>query len=363
MIVSLVRCRQRFRRSGCRPEFPAICPRLYLCCLLPWIVLSALPAAGADISRPDVIDASADVVVKLFGAGAGNLDSYGSGTLVSAEGHVVTVWNHLINTGYLTAVTSDGRRFQLDIIGTSAAHDLAVLKLSARDDDRFPCIDRSAVVKPDVGSEVWAFSNMFHVATGNEPVSVVHGIIAAETELSAGFGRWKLPLRSKVLILDAITNNSGAAGGLLTDLYGSPIGMLGRELRHDDSGTWVNYAVPFETLNPVIDQILSGGSVDPDIDETPVSPLTDRQLTSAWGMTLLPEVLRETPAYLDRVVPDSVAANAGLQRGDLVVLVDDHVIRTSRDLRTRLAEIRSGLRVTITVNRDGALESVRLRVP
>jgi serine protease Do len=339
------------------------CTRIMRLALLLIAVLQPTSRTHADVNLSSTIPESCSAVVKLFGAGVGNLDSYGSGTLISEEGHVVTVWNHLINSGYLTAVTSDGRRFQMDVVGTSAAHDLAVLKLQSDDNERFPFIDRSNAVKPDSGTEVRAFSNMFHVATGNELVSVVHGIIAAEAKLAAGFGRWKLPLKSPVLILDAITNNSGAAGGLLADSAGTPIGLLGRELRHDDSGTWVNYAVPFETLNPIIDTILSGGSVDRDTSASTTPPISDRQLTSAWGMTLLPEVLKETPAYIDRVVPHSAAAEAGLQRGDLIVLVNDNVIQTSRNLRTRLAEIRSGLKVTITVNRNGALESIRVRVP
>ncbi|MCH2200550.1 MAG: S1C family serine protease [Fuerstiella sp.] len=332
-------------------------------CLMLLSALLILPVANANVSRSDAIVESCSVVVKLFGAGVGNLDSYGSGILISDSGHVVTVWNHLINTGYLTAVTSSGHRYQLDVVGTSAAHDLAVLKLITHGEERFGFVDRAAAAKPEVGSEVRAFSNMFHVATGNEPVSVVHGIVAADAVLAAGFGRWKLPIRSSVLILDAITNNSGAAGGLLTDVDGTVIGMLGRELRHDDSGTWVNYAVPFATLNPVIDAILSGGSLEEEVDEPVTRPLSDRDLTSKWGMTLLPEVLEETPAYIDRVISDSVSAKAGLRRGDLVVLVNDEVIQTSSQFRTQLAKIRSGLRLTITVNRDGALESIQIRVP
>lgn len=329
-----------------------------ICCGL---LLSA--ATHADIPRQHGVSDSCDVVVKLFGAGAGNLDSYGSGTLISKEGHVVTVWNHLINTGYLTAVTSDGQRFQLDVVGTSAAHDLAVLKLRTNGETDFPSIDRTTAVRPEPGGPVRAFSNMFHVATGNEPVSVVHGIIATRAPLEAGFGRWKLPLKSPVLILDAITNNSGAAGGLLADIEGRPLGLLGRELRHDVSGTWVNYAVPFDTLNPVIDTILAGGTVDSDNSESKSPPVSDRQLTAAWGLSLVPEVLKETPAYIDRVVPGSTADKAGFERGDLVVLVDDQVVQTGRDFRQQLAAIRSGLRVTVTVSRDGVLESIQMRVP
>ena len=344
-----------------RPE--QYCLQIVRITLLLISVLQPANHTHADVDLSNTIPKSCSVIVKLFGAGVGNLDSYGSGTLISEQGHVITVWNHLVNSGYLTAVISDGRRFQLDVIGTSAVHDLAVLKLQGDGTERFPFINRSETAKPASGTEVRAFSNLFHVATGNEPVSVVHGIIAAEAKLTAGFGRWKLPLKTPVLILDAITNNSGAAGGLLADAAGTPIGLLGRELRHNDSGTWVNYAVPFETLNPVIDTILSGQSVDRDPTASNTPPISDRQLTSAWGLTLLPEVLKETPAYIDRVVPQSPAAEAGLLRGDLVVLVNDDVIQTSRDLRHRLAEIRRGLKITITIDRNGVLKAIPMRVP
>jgi len=317
----------------------------------------------ADVRLERQIDQPASSVVKLFGAGLGNLDSYGSGTLVSPEGHVVTVWNHLVNSGYLTAVTSDGQRYQLKVVGTSAKHDLAVLQLEHDGNQLFPCIDLGDALRPVAGSEVRAFSNMFHVATGNEPVSVVHGIVAADAKLSAGLGRWEFPLESPVLILDAITNNSGAAGGLLTDFSGRPVGVLGRELRHTASGTWVNYAVPFATLNPVIKAIRNGESVAAVTDQQTVNPVSYRQLTERWGMTLLPDVLKETPAYIDNVTTGSLTGRAGLRRGDLVVMVDDAVIQTGAELRTQLARIRSGLRLTIIVDRDGALVTMELRAP
>ena len=327
------------------------------------IMCQTVRCSFGDAKFERKIHQPASAVVKLFGAGLGNLDSYGSGTLVSPDGHVVTVWNHLVNTGYLTAVTSDGQRYQLKVVGTNAKHDLAVLQLQHKGNQLFPHIDLAEAIRPVAGSEVRAFSNMFHVATGNEPVSVVHGIVAADAKLSAGLGRWEFPLASPVLILDAITNNSGAAGGLLTDYSGRPVGLLGRELRHTASGTWVNYAVPFATLKPVIKAIRNGENITAVTDQQTVNPVSDRQLTEQWGMTLLPDVLKETPAYIDNVVAGSLTGRAGLRRGDLVVMVDDDVIQTGAELRTHLARIRSGLRLTIIVNRDGALETITLRAP
>ena len=323
-------------------------------------------AAQPDFqATTDVLKSRQQTIVKLFGAGSGNLDSYGSGTLVSAEGHFVTVWNHLISTGFLTAITADGRKFSVDVVGTSAEHDLALLKLRAEAGDTFSHVDLAKVIDVEPGTPVLVFSNMFHVATGNEPVSVVHGVIATKIPLDATQGRWKFPLKSPVWLIDAITNNSGAAGGLLTDTAGVPIGLIGREIRHSSSRTWVNYAVPLTTLKPVIESLLAGKKVDsrPKDADASLAMISDQELTAKFGVTMLPNVVERTPAWIDAVTKDSIAAKAGLQRGDLIVLVNDAVITSVTDFQQQLATFRSGERVALTINRDQQLLPVDLRIP
>ena len=324
------------------------------------------PAAPDTLkSTTDVVNAQEQVIVKLFGAGAGSLDSYGTGTLVSPDGHVITVWNHLVSTGFLTAVTSDGRKFAADVVGTSAEHDLALLKLKSEPGDSFSCIDLSKAIDLAPGTPVLAFSNMFHVATGNEPVSLVHGVIAAKIPLEATQGRWKFPLKSPVWLVDAITNNSGAAGGLLTDSQGAPVGLIGREIRHAASRTWVNYAVPLTTLKPVIETLLAGKKLESPAKDASaaVAMISDQELTSKFGLTMLPNVVERTPAWIDSVVKDSIAAKSGLRRGDLIVLVDDAVITSVTDFQQQLATFRSGDRVSLTINREQQLLPVELQIP
>lgn len=321
-------------------------------------------AAGAEAEIRQVLDTQQQTVVKLFGAGVGNLDSYGSGVLISEKGHVATVWNHLVNNGFLTAVLADGRRFSLQVVGTSLENDLAILKLKTDEDEVFPCIDWKSQTAVAPGDQVLAFSNVYHVATGNEPVSVIHGVVACEAPLEAGLGRWSFPVSSPVLILDAITNNSGAAGGLLTTADGRPLGLLGREIRHRDTDMWVNYAVPWKTLQPAVTAILEGRALAPTTGrDEPREMLSDRVLTSDFGLTLLPEVLEKTPAYIDRVIPESPAAEAGLIRGDLVLMAGDTVIQSAQDLRAALAACRKGQRVSVTVNRRSGLQVLELKVP
>ncbi|MCR9198718.1 MAG: S1C family serine protease [Planctomycetaceae bacterium] len=322
--------------------------------------------AGDAAADDDVIASRQGAIVKLFGAGVGTLDSYGSGVLVSAEGHVVTVWNHLVNTGYLTAVASDGRRFDVEVVGTSLDHDLAVLKLQTIESDTFEFVDiknaSDAAAEAINGQSVLAFSNVFHVATGDEPVSVVHGVIACQAPLAAGLGQWEFPVKEPVYILDAITNNSGAAGGLLTDAGGRPLGLLGREIRHRETQMWVNYAVPWATLQPAVTAILSGQRVAASNTEEP-DRLSVGHLTQRFGLTVIPGALERTPAFIDRIVPDSIADRAGLRRGDLIVLVDDRVIKSAKQLRVALASFRPRQKISITIDRGGRLEILSLRMP
>lgn len=324
-------------------------------------------AAGsqAATTHSDIVAMQQPVIVKLFGAGVGNLDSYGTAVLVSKDGHLLTVWNHLVSTGFLTAVTSDGRRFAVETVGTSSDHDAALLKLKSEPSDVFPFVDLSQANELEVGSSIYAFSNMFRVAAGNEPVTVVHGVIAARVPLEATQGRWKFPVKSPVWLIDAITNNSGAAGGLLTDINGNPVGLIGREIRQASSRTWVNYAVPLTTLAPVVEAIRSGKKVEVKSKDaaSDVPMVSDQALTSRFGITMLPNVVERTPAFIDDVVDDSLAHKAGLRRSDLIVLVNDSVITSVTDFQQQMATFRAGQKVSLTVNREQELKLLEFQIP
>jgi serine protease Do len=325
----------------------------------------AIAAQDSDIpTASEVIAACQPTIVKLFGAGGGSLDSYGTGILISSEGHVLTVWNHLISSGYLTAVTFDGRRFQVETLGTSSEVDAALLRLKSDDGETFPFVDLKVAIDPEPGTSVLAFSNMFRVAAGNEPVTVVHGVIAAKVPLEASQGRWTFPVKSPVWLIDAITNNSGSAGGLLTDLNGRPVGLIGREIRHSTLRTWANYAVPLTTLAPIAESLRSGRKTEVrPKDAAEMVTISDQELTSRFGLTLLPNVIERTPAFVDRVVLKSVADTAGFRRGDLIVLANDFVITSVTDFQQQLATYRTGTVVVITVNRDQQLLPLEIRVP
>src|SRR5439155_18542396 len=123
--------------------------------------------------------------------------------------------------------------------------DAALLKIDKA--EGLPYFDFAAAAKlprGEPGDWVLAMSNQFEIATRDEPLSVQRGVIAAYSKLQLLRGIYDAPYQGDVYVLDAITNNPGAAGGALTTQTGELLGIIGKELKNGLSNTWVNYAVP-----------------------------------------------------------------------------------------------------------------------
>jgi serine protease Do len=329
---------------------------------LAWLlVLLACPAAASAQSFPDTIDAVAPKVVKIYGAGGlKNLYPYGTGFLVSPQGHIATVWSHILGADSVTVVLNDGRRFEGKVVGAEPPLDLAVLKIEG---ENLPYFDLSQTATAGVGSRVLAFSNVFKVASGNEAVSVLHGVISSRTTLTARRGVCEAPYSGPVYIVDAITNNPGAGGGVLTTWDGRLLGMLGKELRDSRNNTWVNYVVPIGELSDMIQQISTGQFRSrPKSDEDPEVQLR-RYSAIDFGLVMVPDVVVRTPPYVDRVVAGSLAETAGLKSNDLVLFVGETLVPSHRILRDELGRLEAGDRLKLVVRRGNQLVTVELQVP
>src|SRR5690349_20389071 len=93
---------------------------------------ASVTTAAETPERP--IDSVSRRVVKIFGAGGiKGLYAYSTGFLVSPNGHLVTVWSHVLDSDSVTVVLSDGRRMEGKILGAEPQLDLAVLKIEGED--------------------------------------------------------------------------------------------------------------------------------------------------------------------------------------------------------------------------------------
>jgi S1-C subfamily serine protease len=318
-------------------------------------------------SAADLMHEVQPKVVKLYGAGGfRGLEPYQTGFLVSDDGYVATVWSYVLDTDPIIVHMSDGRKFDARLIYNDPQLEFAILKFDGKGLPYFD-LDKAATAEP--GERVWAFSNLYNVATGNEPVSVQRGLISVKTRLEARRGVYKTPFRGEVYVVDAITNNPGAAGGVLVNRKGELLGMLGKEMRNSLTNTWLNYAVPVDAFRKQAQDVMAGKIVGttgstPDVEQRKADhPLTLELL----GIVLVPNVLERTPPFVDDVRPGSAAAKAGVQPDDLVLYVADsrttnpRLIQSCKALREELGYIDRDDTITLTVIRGEKLVQFTLK--
>ncbi len=293
--------------------------------------------------------------VKIYGAGGLGLDAYQSGFLVSPDGHIATVWSYVLDVQPIV-VLDDGRRLDGTIVGFEPELELAIIKVEATDLPYLTLSDKM----PEIADPILAVSNLFGIASGDEPASVMQGMVAAITALDARRGTFKTPYSGPVLILDLVANNPGAAGGVVVDSEGRAVGMLGKELRDAAAGVWLNYALPTVKLRPAIADIVSGRSIAERSQKTAPLAADKAHSLTALGIGLIPDVLERTPAFVDRVTPGSAAAKADVRPDDLILLLGNTRVENQRMLMETMRYLDRRDAIVFTIQRESRILSIKI---
>lgn len=307
---------------------------------------------AAAASPQETIAGAARKVVKIHGAGGvRGLEAYQTGILVSPSGHIITVLSTVLDAEELDCVLDDGRRYRASLQGVDPQRELAVLAIEA---EELPSFTLAASDPVPVGTRIFALSNLFGVAVGDERVSAQHGVVSALVPLEARRGSYEVPYRGAVYILDCTTNNPGSPGGAVVDWHGRLVGMLGKELRASGSGIWLNYAIPAEAITSGYAEIISGStsSGTDSLAKEPTGPGFD---PAALGLVLVPDLLDRTPPFIETVAADSPAARSGLRADDLVIAVGGRSVASRAAVQQALSAVAEGDAVRLSVVRGGAI--------
>jgi serine protease Do len=341
------------------------------------LLLAAAPAAvRADESYARVVEQVNQKLCKLFGSGGlQRLASYGTGVVVSPDGYVLTVASYLLDTQDLRVHLYDGSRYHARVVAVEPELDVALVKVGdAREKIQdLPYFDvMEAAKRPLVepGTHVLAFSNQFQIALRDEPMSVQHGVVAAYARLHGRSGIFEASYKGNVYVLDAITNNPGAGGGVITTRKGQFLGLIGKELHNELTNTWINYAVPIGARVEVRQpdgKVAAVALLDLVTKKERYKPLdVARKGANAGGgydgIILVPNPVERTPPYVEEVVPQSPAARAGLKPDDLIVYVDGLPAVSIDSYRELLGRYRPGDEVKLEVRRGDKLITIALKL-
>jgi len=260
----------------------------------------------------------------------------GSGFFYKSDGYILTN-EHVINGADRIEVTVQGEDepYVAKVLGKSAEHDLAVLKIKG--DKPFSTLSFGDSDQLNVGDWVVAIGNPF----GFEHTVTVGVISAKERDIpvsnSNGQKEYKHLLQTDASI------NSGNSGGPLIDLNGKVIGI---NTAKSMEAQGIGFAIPSSVVVPLIDYLEAGKPIPSSYIGVSVV-----DIDANWMKTLNLE--SREGAMVVQVLPGSPAYKAGLRQYDVIVQVNNQKIKNKSDLEDRISAAAVGDKLKLTVIRDG----------
>ncbi len=263
--------------------------------------------------------------------------SLGSGFIISADGYIVTN-NHVVAEADEIKVKLLDREKPYDakIIGRDPETDLALLKIEAG--NGLPVLEFANSDATRVGEWVLAIGNPFGLGH-----TVTAGIISAKGR-HIGAGPFDSFLQTDASI------NPGNSGGPLIDMDGKVVGINTAIV---PNGQGIGFATPSTQADRIISQLKSGKKIQRGWLGITMQEL-DENSARALG-------LKEPKGVLvAQVIPGDPADKAGMRAGDVIIKAAGSAVDTPSNLLGRIANLRPGEKVAITVLRQN--KSVDLTV-
>jgi serine protease Do len=272
--------------------------------------------------------------------------SLGSGFIVSADGFVVTN-NHVIQPDgraeleEVTVTMPDGTEYTAEVVGSDAASDLAVLKISRS--EPFPFVHFGDSKDARVGDWVIAIGNPFGLGG-----TVTSGIVSAVLRNTGG-GAYERYIQTDASI------NRGNSGGPLFDMQGNVIGINNAIFSPSGGSVGIGFAIPAETAEPIVQKLISGEEILRGYLGVRIQPMND-DLAEALG------IAENRGEFIQSVQPGEPAEAAGLLAGDVVLRVDGQEVTPDQTLSFIVANIEPGRRIDLEIIRDGARRTLPVTV-
>jgi serine protease Do len=315
-----------------------------------------VPAANLKVSNTDIqttitqaVENVGPAVVTVVGTIPGQMTFFGqtadgqvsgSGVIISPDGYIVTN-NHVVEGAKdLSVILSDGTKLPAQLISTDIFSDLAVLKVSGK----MPAVItfgnsdnlKSGETVIAIGSPLGEFRN-----------TVTVGVISATgRSLDTGNGY----TMEDLLQTDAAINQ-GNSGGALINLNGELVGINSMIVRGGNGSTTVaeglGFAIPSNTVKLIAERIITQGYFarpDLGVSYQAINPAIASRysLPAQWG------------AYVTNVAAGSPAAQAGIQRGDIIVSIGNTAIDEQTSYINALFDYQPGEQVAVKLIRNGS---------
>jgi len=269
-----------------------------------------------------------------------DVQSLGSGFIVSADGFVLTNY-HVISSGHEIVVTlTDGREFTAEVRDVAPRYDLALLQISGED---LPVAPLATDNHLHIGEWAIAIGSPFGYLLADTQPTVTVGVISALNRAikhSDGQRDYLGMIQTDAAI------NPGNSGGPLVNADGEVIGINTFIFSESGGSIGIGFAVPIERANWLINEVAEHGRYR----EAYIGLLFQRlspNLIRALG-------LKDTVGFLIKEVDeDSPAWKAGLRVWDVMRKINGVKLTDTDTLMRLVYDAKVGTVLSYEAERDG----------
>jgi putative serine protease PepD len=263
-------------------------------------------------------------------------EATGSGFVISREGLIVTNAHVVEGATTVSVKVGDGATHPASVVGRDESTDLAVLRVQDDSGATFTPLTFADSSKLQVGDTTYAIGNPFGLDH-----TLTSGVVSAlDRQIDAPNGY----AIDKVIQTDAPIN-PGNSGGPLLDDHGRVIGVNSQILNGggdaENGNVGIGFAIPSNTVRSITAQLAADGQVE-----------------HAYLGVQLAATESGSGAQVAGVGSGTPAEQAGLQEGDTITQLDGSPVDSADALAAAIGAHKPGDEVRLTVERDGARQTV-----
>jgi len=253
---------------------------------------------------------------------AANLGSerVGSGTIVDADGYILTVHYVTVGASSITVTLADGEQYHAQIAGQDQETGLSLVKISARE---LPFLKLAPPDSVALGQPV-----VMIASSGQTGRRVSGGYVSS---LDPYDGQWEYMIDKSIRVT---AFNPGFGGGTLANFKGELLGIVSLNLNEVAK---FSLAIPIDYYRAYADELKRYGQVR----SRPRRP---------W-LGIYPQAMAGH-VIIGGVAPNGPAAKFGLRQGDIILSVEKREIRSRRELYQEMWKKRPGERISLRILRD-----------
>ncbi len=262
----------------------------------------------------------------------------GSGFFISSDGYIVTNYHVVQDSKSVTITMDNGKVLDAKVVGTDPKTDLALLKVQQPGDYPYVTLDKAT---PKIGDWVVCIGNPYGLGG-----TVTAGIVSAKGR-NIGDGPY-----DRFLQIDAPINK-GNSGGPAFDEEGQVVGVNTAIYSPSGGSVGIGFAIPATTVERVVTALEHGGVVQRGylgVEIQPVGP----DMAEALGLK------KAEGAIVDKVMPGTPAADAGLQAGDVITEVNGQAVKDAGDLTREIGMMKPSEKVQLSYIRDGSQKTAEV---